>query len=149
MKTEVPKLLQIAHVPAPSVPPTATVREAVAVMVRRNTGAVVVEEGGRVVGIFTERDLMTKIVHPGRDPEVTRVSDAMFRQPHCLSVEAGRREALDRMIKGHFRHMPIVDGAGHALAVLSLRQILEERLEWLREQISSLESYMSADGPGG
>src|SRR5262245_25119652 len=97
-------LLRIAHVPPPTVAPTATVQEAVRVMTQRRVGAVAVVDGGRLAGIFTERDLMTKVVNEGKSPDTTTVSDVMVRDPLGLPPDARRGEALEAMIRGHFRH---------------------------------------------
>src|SRR5262245_27640082 len=142
-------LLRIAHVPTPSVPPRASVKDAVHVMTERKVGAVAVVDGGKLVGIFTERDLMTKVVHLGRSPEKTPVQDVMVRDPLCLAPDARRSEALDAMVRGHFRHVPIVDGEHRVLGMLSIRHLLQEQIDRLRGEIDSLESYLSADGPGG
>src|SRR3972149_11782937 len=67
------------------VPPTVSVREAVERMNEHSVGCVLVETGGRLVGVFTERDVLTKIVQPRRDIDATRVADVMTADPECLT----------------------------------------------------------------
>jgi CBS domain-containing protein len=144
-----PALLRLAHAPAPSVESGATVSQAVAEMVQKRVGAVAVVEKGRLRGIFTERDLMVKVVGAGKDPLETKVSSVMVADPQCLPPDARRSEALEHMVSGHFRHVPIVDDDGHVLGMLSIRHLLQEQLTRLKDDLDSLHSYMAADGPGG
>jgi CBS domain-containing protein len=149
MSTDPTPILRIAHVPPPSVTPKTVVRDAVRQMTERRVGAVAVVEDGRLVGIFTERDLMTKVVQQGLDPDSTPVREVMVEDPLALPPTAARSLALERMIQGHFRHVPIVDESRRVLGMLSIRHLLQERLEAMKQEVDSLESYLSADGPGG
>lgn len=110
--------------PAVSVPGSATIREAIAAMLDHGIGAIlVVDEGGRTLGIFTERDVLRRVVLSGVDLG-HRVAEVMTGEPETLDLGDGIAFALNRMILGGFRHVPIVDDAGAPVAVLSLREVV-------------------------
>jgi CBS domain-containing protein len=142
-------LLKIATTSAPTVDKGATVREAVGAMVAAHVGAVAVLDDCRIAGVFTERDLMEKVVHRGLDPDGTVVSDVMKSTPICVTPTTGRSEAVDLMIRNRFRHLPITDSEGCLVGMLSLRDLLGHQLTRLRDEVNSLELYLSADSPGG
>lgn len=141
-------LLKIARKPA-TVASGATVREAVQAMVEKALGAVSVLDDCRIVGVFTERDLMEKVVHAGLDPDATPVTDVMVPTPICVTPKTPRGEAVDIMIKHRFRHLPVADAEGCLIGMLSLRDLLDHQLTRLRDEVNSLELYLSADSPGG
>jgi CBS domain-containing protein len=108
--------------PAASVKEGATIREAIQLMLEREAGAVLIERGGRAVGIFTERDVLRRVVSTGID-QSRSVSEVMTPDPETLGPDDGIAFALNRMIVRGFRNIPIVDEAGVPLAVLSLRDL--------------------------
>jgi len=63
--------------------------------------------------------------------------------------EMSPREALEVMVDRHYRHLPIVDNDGHLLGMLSIRNLLQAEIDELRQEMDSLEHYVSNDGPGG
>ena len=142
-------LLRLAHVPAPAVEPSITVLDAVNVMARDRVGAVVVKEGALLRGIFTERDLMLRVVKQGRNPGATLVRDVMTPDAKTVTDACSPEEAINVMLEGHLRHLPILDGDGQVLGLLSIRALLEDEVEDLTHEVSSLEQYMANDGPGG
>jgi len=142
-------LMRIAHVPAVSVDISATVADAVRTMVDNGVGAVAVIENGRLRGIFSERDVIKKVVYYGRLARETRVAEVMTAEVESISPDTDPDEALQTMIVRHFRHLPVVDGAGLVLGVLSIRNILQNRVEELEDSINSITAYYSADGAGG
>jgi CBS domain-containing protein len=107
---------------AASVKEGATIREAIQLMLEREAGAVLIERGGRAVGIFTERDVLRRVVSTGID-QSRSVSEVMTPDPETLGPDDGIAFALNRMIVRGFRNIPIVDEAGVPLAVLSLRDL--------------------------
>ncbi len=87
-----------------------SVRAAAALMAERNIGALLIVEGRRLAGIFTERDLLTRVVASGRDPDGTTVGEVMTRDPDVLHVDDAVVTALDMMNQRGYRHLPVVDG---------------------------------------
>ncbi|MBZ5513794.1 MAG: CBS domain-containing protein [Acidobacteriia bacterium] len=142
-------LLKIAHVPPPAVETSATVLEAVQVMAEEGVGAVAVVEDGELRGIFTERDVMLRVVLRERRPQETRVKDVMTTPPQTTSRDTPAEQVLSYMLEHHIRHLPIVDNAGKLLGMLSIRNLLEHMVEDLQHEIHSLDQYLLNDGPGG
>lgn len=142
-------ILKIADVPPAVVAPTVTVLEAIEEMVRKRVGAVAVVQGGHLVGIFSERDVMLRVVMTRRDPSGAKVVDVMTSKVETGTEDTTPGEALSLMLERHIRHLPIVDSAGRVLGMLSIRNLLQSRVDDLSRQLDSLESYLTADGPGG
>jgi CBS domain-containing protein len=104
-----------------TVEPSVTVAAAATIMGARHVGSALVLEGGRLVGIFTERDIMHAVASDF-DAAGHTVAEWMSRDPATLAPDATVAEALDRMLEEGFRHLPVVDG--HRLVgVISLRDL--------------------------
>jgi CBS domain-containing protein len=142
-------LLRIAQIPPPTVEPHLSVMDAVDVMARHRVGAVVVVEKGRLAGIFTERDLMLRVVQRQREVATTPVREVMTADVMTVTEASTPEEASKVMLIEHLRHLPVLGSDGRVLGLLSIRALLEERLEDLSREVSSLEQYMANDGPGG
>jgi CBS domain-containing protein len=142
-------LLKIAHVPPATVEPGASVLRAVEVMAEEGVGAVAVVEGGELRGIFTERDVMLRVVLKNRRPQDTKVSEVMTSPVETIAEETTAEEALTHMLDRHLRHLPIVDAGGKMLGMLSIRNLLEHTVEDLSRELHSLDQYLLNDGPGG
>jgi CBS domain-containing protein len=143
-------LLQLCDPEAAVVTVEASVAEAIRTMLKKRVGAVgVVDSAGRVAGIFTERDVLRKLVLSSHNPETTPVRDMMTTPVEMATLETSESEALVTMVERHFRHLPVVDSNGKLLGMLSIRNLLESRIEELTQQLGSLEQYVSNDGPGG
>lgn len=105
-----------------------TVLSAAQLMKQHKTGAVLVVEAGRLVGIFTERDALYRVVADGRDAEHTRLSEVMTRSPQTLHPDKSFAEALHIMHIGGFRHVPVVED-GRPVGVVTARDALGPELE--------------------
>jgi CBS domain-containing protein len=106
-----------------SMPGAATVMDAAQQMANRHIGAVPVMEDGRLVGIFTERDLLNRVVATGRDPAGVSLREVMTPDPVTIAYDGGLEEALDAMLDNNFRHLPVVDDAEQVIGVISCRDI--------------------------
>lgn len=112
-----------------TVPPHASVREAACAMTKAHCGSVlVIEPPDRLLGILTERDLMTRVLARSLDPEKTPVRDVMTAKPLCVPPLMRVSEALVIMMERGFRHLPIVDGP-RILGVFSIRDALPRELD--------------------
>lgn len=106
-------------------PPTATVREAARVMAERCIGAVPVVEGRKLIGIFSERDIVAKVIAVGRDVDRSRLEEVMTRRPETVSTHCPLAEVLEIMISGGFRHLPVMSD-GEVVGVVSMRDIFAD-----------------------
>ena len=112
-------------------------------------GAAVVLDGEQLAGIFSERDIMLRVVGAERDPATTTVSDVMTSDPERVEGNTESGDALDLMVQKHIRHLPIVDTKDKLVGLLSIRNLLQHHVDDLSDQLNSIEAYFSADGPGG
>ena len=119
----------IAHSNVLSVQPQASAFDAACLMTKGRCGSVlIVDAGGAMVGILTERDLMIKIVARRRDPDTTPVSDIMTHNPHFISPETSVSEAVLIMQRHNFRHLPILSSTSTILGVFSIRDAMAREL---------------------
>ena len=128
----------------------ATVADAIHKMLDHHVGAVaIVDEEYRVAGIFTERDVLRKMSLSNLDPRATSIRELMTTPVEMATRETGAGEALGIMLERHFRHLPVADDNGKLLGILSIRNLLEWRVDDLSRELEALEQYVSNDGPGG
>jgi CBS domain-containing protein len=103
-------------------------------MAKRRIGAVPVVDKGRLVGIFTERDVVLRIVAAGRDPNKTALAKVMTPDPETLEPGDSVRAALDLMRSGHFRHLPVVDG-DRLVGIISIRDLYQSVVDQMGADI--------------
>jgi CBS domain-containing protein len=103
-----------------SIGPDATVLDAALLMNDHKIGSLVVSDGGRLVGIITERDLLVRIVASRRDPAATSVRDVMTSELLCGRTDTTLDEARGVMMNRRIRHLPIVDEDDHLLGLVSI-----------------------------
>ena len=108
--------------------PESTVREAAELMASRAVGAVLVVERDALLGIFTERDVVFRVVARGLDHDVTRLSEVMTREPKTIAPEKAFGVAMAVMHENGFRHLPVID-KGVPIGVVSSRSALDPELE--------------------
>ncbi|MEA2780213.1 MAG: hypothetical protein QOK29_1757 [Rhodospirillaceae bacterium] len=110
----------IQHQEVHHLPPEATVFEAARLMKAKACGAVVVTSGGRLEGIFTERDLVNRVVAAELDPARTRLAEVMTHRPDHVQPDTYALEALRMMEDGGYRHLPVMS-RGRVIGVVSRR----------------------------
>lgn len=118
------------------------VRSVVITMADKNIGAVAVLDSDQLVGVFTERDLMTRVVAPGLSPDDTEVSEVMTREIVVAAPDDGVQECLQRMHLLNCRHLPVVD-EGHLVGMISLRDLLQTDRKWQEEKTTFLTELVS------
>ena len=133
----------------PAVDPLTSVEEAVRLMTVNAVGAVPVTKGGKLLGIFTERDLMSRVVMSRKDPITTPVSAVMTSPVLTIEATATVEEAAAMMQSRHIRHLAIVDDNGELKGLVALRYLLFEKLGGLERKVDDLEAFIMTDGPGG
>ena len=119
------------------VAPEQTVAEAVALMRQHRVGCLLVCEGDTLVGIFTERDLLRRVLAASR-PLTEPVSSCMTPDPVTVNPKESVSAALRRMEEGGYRHLPVVDATGKPLGVLSVKRIIHYLAEHFPSTVYNL-----------
>ena len=124
-----------------SASPGQSVREVAELMNRSRVGAVPVVEGDALVGIFSERDLLTRVVVADRDPRETLVSEVMTHEVVTANLDDSVEHCLELIRRTGCRHLPVVHG-GRAIAMLSMRDLLRDEIEERTEELQSLRAHL-------
>jgi CBS domain-containing protein len=125
-----------------SVSPEATVLEAARLMNDQKIGCLVVMDGQRVDGIFTERDVLSRVVAEGRDATVACVRDVMTRAIVCCRPETDLAEARSVFKNRRIRHMPVVDGSQKLLGLVSIGDLNAFDADAKEQTIHLLHEYI-------
>lgn len=121
-----------------------TVAEAVCEMSNRNVGSVVVLENGRLIGLLTERDVLTRVVAAGRQPDLTCVADVMTRHPIVVSPRATVEEVMELFTEKRCRQIPVVDEDSDCLVgLISIGDVTRWLVESQRNEVNHLRQYIS------
>ena len=115
-------------------PVSTTVRDAAQQMKRHNVSSVLVVHAGRLVGIFTERDAVSRVLAEGRDATATKLGDVMTRHPKTIDPDKPVGFALLMMYEGGFRHVPVVKD-GHPVGLISARDALGPELQEFESEL--------------
>jgi CBS domain-containing protein len=119
---------RLATTPPLQVSPDKSVGDAVALMRRDGVGCILVCQAGRLEGIFTERDLMRRVLAEGK-PLTTPVGRCMTPRPEVVHPKDSIAAALRHMEEGGYRHLPVVNDAGQPVGVLSVKRIVHYLVE--------------------
>ena len=122
--------------------PDQTVREALALMAEYDVGALMVLDGGRLVGILSERDYARKVILKHRSSSDTTVAEIMSAPPVTVAPDDTVRRCMELMTEGRFRHLPVVQG-GRVVGMLSIGDLVKAVIEDQRDQIEQLERYIA------
>ncbi|MGB9071316.1 MAG: CBS domain-containing protein [Terriglobales bacterium] len=137
-------ILELCDKEAASVPLDATAERAIRTMLDRHVGAVaVLDEKQRVAGVFTERDVLRRLSLSRLDPGRTPVREIMTTPVEMATLSTTAGEALATMVERHYRHLPIVDDNGRLLGMLSIRNVLQARIDTLTRQLDRVRSVSS------
>jgi CBS domain-containing protein len=118
-----------------------TVLATVQAMVERNIGAVPILHNGRLVGIFTERDLMRRVVAEGRDPRSTCLAEVMTDDPLTINMHDELENCMTLMRRHNFRHLPVCH-EGQLVGMVSLRDILLHDLNEKDDEVRMMRAYI-------
>jgi CBS domain-containing protein len=141
-------LLRLTHV-RPEVTSDVSVLETVKMMTAAEIGAIAVKNGRKIVGIFTERDLMRRVVAPELDPARTLIKDVMTTNVETVQDSTSVAKAAALMRARRIRHLVILDAAGDYVGMLAQRHLLYDLMSELELKVDDLAGYLMADGPGG
>lgn len=122
--------------------PDMTVYEALRALAQYDVGGLVVLEGDRFAGMFTERDYARKIALVGKDSRATPVRDVMVADVPCVSPGQTMDECMALMTEQRVRHLPVLEGAGRVVGVISIGDVVKELMSAQRSTIEHLESYI-------
>ena len=128
--------------------PHQTVFEVAHLMVEHNIGAVPVLQDGQLLGIFSERDLMTRVVVPGKDPTRTPVREVMTDDPLTVSPNDPLETCMTLMKRHGFRHLPVCTGR-ELKGVVSLRDILLNNLDEKDDEVRMMRAYLHSTPEAG
>jgi CBS domain-containing protein len=124
-----------------------TVREAARYLTERRVGAVAVLEGNRLAGIVSERDIMSRVVAPGLDPDRVMVREIMSRDLVVATANDSHEDGLRKMKQAGCRHLPVVQG-DRLVGMCSQRDLLQIDLSEKDEEIRWLNAYIHYTPPG-
>ena len=124
--------------PAVALERHATVREAIDAMQQEGTSCMLVVDQGQLVGVFTERDVVTKVAGQDIDIDHMPVCEVMQPDPDCLGMDDELVYALHQMSLGAYRHIPVIDDQRQPIAVVSMQAILGYISEWFPQEMLNL-----------
>ena len=125
-----------------SIPPDASVLDAIRLMADEGIGSLVVMEGGELRGIVTERDYARKVIIKGRSSESTMVSDIMTEEVMTTSPDATVDKCMEMTTERKCRHLPVVED-GSVVAMISIGDLVQAIIADQKEEIEHLEHYIS------
>jgi CBS domain-containing protein len=138
-------ILEMCDAGGASVPIDATAEDAIRAMLERHVGAVaVIDENTRVAGIFTERDVLRRLSLSGRQPAQSPIREVMTTPVEMATLDTTPGQALATMVERHYRHLPIVDDDGRLLGMLSIRNVLQARVDTLTRQLDEARSVRTS-----
>jgi CBS domain-containing protein len=129
------------------VAPTVTVRDAAEIMAERHIGALLVGDGDKMIGIFTERDVLTRVVARGLDPDITVLESVMTKNPDTVLPDEMALDALERMRSKGYRHLPVVED-GKLVGIVSIRDLYSAVTTELESDIKQREAFIFDTGYG-
>ena len=119
----------------------ANVMEAARMMVEHNIGAMPVFDGDRLAGVFSERDLLRRVIAKGRDPATTLVADVMTTKLVTADIKDDDATCLKKMTEHKCRHLPVIDG-DKLVAFISARDLMKAQVEGMKSEIQTLTDYI-------
>lgn len=125
------------------------VRVASQLMMNKKVGAIIViDTNEHPIGIFTDKDMVDRVVAAGRYPDITTLGEVMTSPVQTAPGRMTAAEALQIMMQKHFRHLPVVDMNNRVLGIASLRYLLMRRIGEKQADVETLAAYVTAGGPG-
>lgn len=122
--------------------PGASTYEALELMAEKNIGALLVMEGGRLIGMFSERDYARKVILRGKSSKTTLVRDLMSSPPLTIAPDKSIKECMVLMSKNHIRHVPVTDGQA-VMGLLSIGDLVHLIISEQETMIQDLETYIT------
>ncbi|MGJ8638019.1 MAG: CBS domain-containing protein [Opitutaceae bacterium] len=130
-----------------TIPVDSTVENAVAEMNRHRIGSIMVKDGASCVGIFTERDVLTRVVAAARSPQETALGDVMTRDFQSITPDTSVEDAMQMMTDKRVRHLPILDG-DQLVGMISIGDVTRWLLKVNELEAENLRRYVFSEYPG-
>ncbi|MBK7355389.1 CBS domain-containing protein [Propionivibrio sp.] len=127
-----------------TVSPKDTVLHALEIMAEHDVGALIVLDGLRLAGMFSERDYARKVILQGKVSVYTKVSDIMTDKVISVTMNHTVEQCLAIMSEKHFRHLPVLDDEGLVVGIISIGDMVKEMISQQQFIIDQLESYISS-----
>jgi signal-transduction protein with cAMP-binding, CBS, and nucleotidyltransferase domain len=124
---------------------TVSVHDAVGFLVSHKTGTCAIFDGAKLIGVFSERDLLTRVVAKGKDLKKTPVTEVMTRNPATAKIDDSYDVCLLKMSKANCRHLPVFEGERYA-GMVSMRDLMHARAEELEREVNELRAYVTDPG---
>ncbi len=131
-----------------ALPQTANVKQASTLMAIEDVGCVLVMHKGKLVGVFTERDLIKRAVAKGINMDTTSLKEVMTANPVTIDPDKTASDAINLMESNQFRHLPVVRDSGEILAVLSIKDLYGHMHRQLEIGINQRESFIFGNAYG-
>jgi CBS domain-containing protein len=140
----VAQLLKVKGTIVHSVPPSASVLECLKLFADKGIGAVLVMEGGRLIGIFTERDYARKVALHGKSSKDLKVQDIMTADVLWVGPERTNEECMALMTDKRVRHLPVMEG-GKVIGIISIGDLVKDIIAEQQFVIGHLERYIMGE----
>jgi CBS domain-containing protein len=125
-----------------SVEPSVMVLQAITLMCEKNIGGLLITEGDKLVGIFTERDYARKLILKGKSSKDTPIGDLMTRNPFTVTPENSIEDCMKLMTDKHIRHLPVEED-GKLIGMISIGDVVKQIIAEQKSIIEHLESYIT------
>lgn len=144
MTKTIKQILASKTKPLSTVGPDDTVQKAVELMQTQGIGAVLVVDGKKLVGIFTERDCLQKVTAPARDPRQTKMREVMTERVRFITPDLEVSQGLALMTERYFRHLPVLDEKQNILGIISIGDLVKAKISEQDFIIEQLERYITS-----
>lgn len=136
------QLIESKNRPIVSISPEQTVLRALEIMAQHDVGALLVLDGDRLAGVFSERDYARKVILQGKASKQTKVSEVMTDRVICVAPETRIEECMAIMTDKHVRHLPILDSDEKVIGIVSIGDVVKEVINQQQFIINQLENYI-------
>jgi len=136
------QLIESKNRPIVSISPEQTVLRALEIMAQHDVGALLVLDGDRLAGVFSERDYARKVILQGKASKQTKVSEVMTDHVICVAPETRIEECMAIMTDKHVRHLPILDSDEKIIGIVSIGDVVKEVINQQQFIINQLENYI-------
>ena len=136
------QLIESKTRPIASISPDETVLRALEIMAEYDIGALLVLDGKRLAGVFSERDYARKVILQGKASTETKVREIMTEKVICVTLDRTIEECMAIMSEKHIRHLPIVDAEKNVISIISIGDVVKETISQQQFIINQLENYI-------